>query len=278
MNKKLAVLLSLALVLVALCAFASAETKLELYTPNGQGTAVPYRAVSKTLDAESKALVDVYPNRGATVTLWYWGDGTGCYNMKTGNMVDQVRYTVRGNKFGAQVISGSSWLGLYNKDGFGSFGWDMTNNVSTAARKGKIRVYDSYGTICYIEIRQCCEMDIVKVSQPAGVKNNGRVRVQSTRASGTHGKIYYNLGSEYPFGSYVGVDANGYAEYELSYAEEQYLLNNMRAKKYTKGTIWFHPNRTVGTWQYYYLRPYRVMGGVTIQGPMTTLWSVEVEH
>lgn len=251
MNKKLAVLLSLVLVLVAFCAFASAETKLELYTPNGQGLATPSRVVNKTIDAESKALVDVYPARGATVSLWYWNDGTGCYNMKTGNQVDQVRYTVRGNFFGAQIISGSAWLGLSNEPGFGNFSWDMNTNYGTAARKGMIRVYDSYGTICYIEIRQCCDMDIVSVKQLDGWHHSGEMRVQSTKASGTHGKVYYNVAS--------------YTEYTYAWQVEDY----MTPRKFIRGKIWFHPRREIGTWQYYYLRPYRVMGGQNRQGPRT---------
>lgn len=260
MTKKLAVLLSLALVLVAFCAFASAEDKLELYTPNGQGFATPSRVVNKAIDAEAKALVDVYPARGATVTLWYWNDGTGCYNMKTGNQVDQVRYTVLGNFFGVEILTGGAWLDLYDEPGFGEFSWDMYTNYGTASRKGKMRVYDSYGTICYIEIRQCCDMDIVKVTQLDGWNHDGRVRVQSTKASGTHGKVYYNVGSYY--------------EYNYEYQ----VVDAMTPRKFIRGKIWFHPNRPVGTWQYYYLRPYRVMGGQNRQGPRTDVWMVQVLH
>ena len=260
MNKKLAVLLSLALVLVAVCAFASAETKLELYTPNGQGFATPMRVVNKAIDAEAKALVDVYPARGATVSLWYWYDGTGCYNMKTGNQVDQVRYTVRGNRFGAQIVSGSGWLGLSNEPGFGNFSWDMNDNIGTRVRNGKIRVYDSYGTICYIQIRQAPDVDIVELSQLDGAHHDGRIRVKSTRASGTHGKIAYNVASSdfYPY-EYQVVDA-------------------MTPRKYIKGVIWYHNNRAVDTYQYYYLRLYRVMGGVKRQSPRSDISCIYVLH
>ena len=259
MNKKLVVLLSLALMLVALCAFASAETKMEYYSADLQGVINPTRVVDKAIDSESKALVNVSVARGATLTIWYWNDATGHYNMKTGNQINKIIMSLRTRSYGAQITSGSGWLRL-TKDSSGGLDWRMTTNLGTKTRKGKIRVYDAYGTVCYIEIRQCCDMDIVKVTQLDGWKQDGKVRVQSTKASGTHGKVYYNVGS--------------YVKYD----DVDDLYAYMTPKKYTKGKIWFHPNRPVGSWQYYYLRPYRVMGGKIFQGPMTSAWRVQVTH
>ena len=249
MSKKLAALLCLVLVLVAVCAFACAETQADLSLAANRGRAIVSRVAKKTIDTEAKYTVDLYPTRGSTVSLWYWNDGTGGYNMKTGNEVDSIYFSYYGT-LGVQVISGGSWLAAY-KTSYRWFDWDMNTNYSTASRKGKIRVYDSRGTVMYLEIRQCCDMDIVSVKQLDGWNHSGEMRVQSTKASGTHGKVYYNAASYY--------------EYDYSWEVE----DDMTPRKFIRGKIWFHPRREIGTWQYYYLRPYRVMGGQNRQGPRT---------
>ena len=244
MKKKLICLVALVAMLCALCAFACAENELQLVAPNGKGSAVT--AVTRANDT-----VDVTPARGATVKLWYWNDGTGCYDMKTAKEVNRILYTVRGKTFSAEIVTGKDWLTLRHASDFGSFSWSMSKNTSTAARTGTIKVSDGYGVICYIEIRQCCAMDIVSVKQLEGEEHNGKVRIQSTRATGTHGKVYYWF--------------NAY--------NDRYV-----PVKYTRGTIWFHQNRAPYQYHYYYLRPYRVIAGKNLQGPLTELHKLYLEH
>ena len=244
MKKKLICLVCLVMLLVAVCAFASAEDKLQLVAAGGQGAAV-------TSVARANATVNVTPARGATVKLWYWNDGTGCYDMKTAKEVNRILYTVRGKTFTAEITAGKDWLDLKNATDFGSFSWSMTQNKSTAARIGTIKLSDGYGVICNIEIRQCCAMDIVSVKQLDGEAHDREVRIQSTRATGTHGKVYYWFNAKTD--RYVPV-------------------------KFTRGTIWFHRNRAPYQYHYYYLRPYRVIAGKNLQGPLTELHKLYLEH
>lgn len=250
MNKKLAVLLSLALLLVAFVAFASAETELTIYAPNGQGGAQAALAPNEKGVTSIDKAVNLYPSRGATVNLWYWHNETGCYNMKTGNQVNRVLYTVRGNYFNVKVISGASWLGVRSTGSFGNFEWGMASNNTAVTRTGKIRVSDRYGVICYITIQQSPAVKVVSIKQLAGPSHDGKVRIETKKATGTNGKVYYHY--NYNKGQYTQI-------------------------KYTSGTIWYHNNVPIG-WRYYYMRPYRVLGGRLLQGPMTDLYDFYVSH
>ena len=251
MNKKLVALLSLVLLLVAFAAFACAETELTIYAPNGQGTAQPEGLVAnKGLVTLDKA-VNVYPSRGANVDLWYWHNETGCYNMKTGNQVNRVLYTIRGNYFYVKVTAGASWLGVRSTGSFGNFEWGMTTNTSNATRTGRIRVSDRYGTICNITIKQSPAAKVVSIKQLAGRSHDGKVRIETRKATGTNGKVYYHW----------------------NYNQSKYTQI-----KYTSGTIWYHNNVPVGMPRYYYMRPYRVLGGKLLQGPLTDLYTITLTH
>lgn len=252
MNKKLAVLLSLVLILVAVAAFASAETKLTLDAPNGQGSAqsATVSTMSKGATTVSKA-VNVYPKRGGTVNLWYWYNNTGCVNMSTGSDVNRVMYTVRGNRFYVQVTQGSGWLGVRSTGGFGNFQWSMTPNTGTQMRIGKIRVYDRYGTICFITIRQAPIVRLVSAYQMPYASHNGKVRLESTLATGTNGKIY-----------------NNYNKYRSAYSPV----------KWTTAGIWYHENLPAGVTQHYFVRLYRVLNGRKLYGPASNVLSCTPTH
>lgn len=252
MNKKLAVLLSLVVLLVAFAAFASAETKLDLYAPNGQGAAqgATVSAASKSATAVSKA-VNVYPKRGGTVNLWYWYDSTGCVNMSTGSDVNRIMYTVRGNRFYVKVTQGAGWLGVRSTGGFGNFQWSMTDNTGTQMRIGKIRVYDKYGTICNITIRQAPIVRLVSVYQLPYAPNDGKIRLESTLATGTNGKVYFN-----------------YNKYRSSYVPF----------RWTTAGIIYHENLPVGVTQSYFVRMYRVLNGRQLFGPPSNGFSCTPTH
>lgn len=245
MSKKIVALLAMAVLLVAVAAFAVAESELTIYAPEGVGFAGGSRTASKGLSAAEKATVT--PPRGGTVNVWTWYNNHDEYNMKNGQLFDGVRYTVQGNYFRVQVVQGASWLHIYDEPGFGWFSWSMSSNTSTKVRTGRIRVSDSRGTICEIVIKQCCDVEVKSVKQ----NGSARARVQTSRTSGNSGKVMYLQTGYY---------------------------SDPRPVKYTRGTIWFHANRPLNTPLYYSVAPYRVMGGTKRIGPVSLDKYIELTY
>lgn len=257
MSKKIVALVSIALLLVAFAAFACAETEVTVAVPNGQGVAhaeiVMTKSANHKIAAQEKATVDVTIKRGGTLTLWYWYNGSGGYNMRTANTVDDIRYTVLGSWSRATVVSGTSWLGV--KASGSGFTWGFLNdNYSTTARKGQIRITDAYGTVCNIVIRQCPVALMLKLSQLDGRAHDGEFRVNSSRISGTHGKVVY-----------VGAQ---YSDY----------IDDYTPVKFTRGVIWFHKNQPLYQTRYYFVRPARVMAGVRMEGPTSNELNYYLTH
>ena len=232
----------LALLVLALClclaAGAEGERPLQSITVRAPASEIGLTTAGTPTDTAAK----LYLSRGTTLNLWSWADGnTNLYDMRNGQVANYFNYTYYGC-WNVKVESGYPWLYLKNSTS-GDWDWATTSNYSTTTRVGVIRISDSRGTIATLRIRQAGRTRMMSVTQIA----TGKIRVQYTGVTQLNGNIVYcNMGSGY------------------------------FPAKYTHASLFYHENRPVGKTLYYYVRPYRVLGGKLLQGPSTSVISITV--
>ena len=193
-----------------------------------------------------KAGTDIFPARGANVDLWVWAKyDTKYYDMTDGKQVNDVRYTVLGTTFKAEVVQGYPWLKVSNRTGFGWFKWSVEDNKNTSAERiGIIKLTDSRGVICTITFHQTGSPEMVRAK--ADKKNN--VKLTFRKAQGTSGTAIY--------GGKKKLNKN-------------YTIGVPKLKKLALTTkkSYVHKKQKAGFEYWYLLRPYVVLGSKKLIGP-----------
>lgn len=180
---KWAALLAIIAVMILACTMAMAD---QGSTGAGAGSVMP-------------SGITINATRGQTVNILVWGNydtnaaddlnaALNCQwiNKNTGDEISSIRWSYYSYQK-VKVTSGASWL----KASFSgtSLVWNTkTNNTSTKARTGSIKVTDARGTVITLKITQ---IPMAKMSSVS--KSDSNATVTAKKHSGIYGYAFYNV-------------------------------------------------------------------------------------